>query len=86
MAAANQPLQASSQPDQIAERRWGELIIEGVIRVAGISSIVIIGLIFLFLLREGCPPFSISRCASCLVRAGIPSRRCSGCCRCWSAR
>jgi phosphate transport system permease protein len=57
MAAANQPLQASSQPDQIAERRWGELIIEGVIRVAGISSIVIIGLIFLFLLREGLPAF-----------------------------
>ena len=57
MTAANQPLEASSPPDQIAERRWGELIIEGVIRVAGISSIVIIGLIFLFLLREGLPAF-----------------------------
>lgn len=57
MAAANQPLDATSPPDQIAERRWGELIIEGVIRVAGISSIVIIGLIFLFLLREGLPAF-----------------------------
>jgi len=57
MAAANQPLDATSPPDQIAERRWGELIIEGVICVAGISSIVIIGLIFLFLLREGLPAF-----------------------------
>jgi ABC-type phosphate transport system permease subunit len=57
MAAANQPLDASSPSDQIAERRWGELIIEGAIRVAGISSIVIIGLIFLFLLREGLPAF-----------------------------
>lgn len=57
MAAANQPLDASSPPDEIAERRWGEIIIEGVIRVAGISSIVIIALIFLFLLREGLPAF-----------------------------
>jgi phosphate transport system permease protein len=57
MAAANQPLDASSPPDAIAERRWGEIIIEGVIRVAGISSIVIIALIFLFLLREGLPAF-----------------------------
>ncbi len=57
MAAANQPLDASIPPDEIAERRWGELIIEGVIRVAGISSIVIIALIFLFLLREGLPAF-----------------------------
>jgi phosphate transport system permease protein len=57
MAAANQPLDVSSPSDQIAVRRWSELIIEGAIRVAGISSIVIISLIFLFLLREGLPAF-----------------------------
>lgn len=35
--------------------RWGEFIIEGLIRVAGISAIIIVALIFLFLLREGVP-------------------------------
>ena len=38
-------------------RRWGEVIIEGIIQLAGISAIVIIALIFLFLLREGLPMF-----------------------------
>ena len=38
-------------------RRWGEMVIEGVIQVAGISAIVIITLIFFFLLREGLPTF-----------------------------
>lgn len=37
--------------------RWGEWIIEGIIRVAGLSTILIVGLIFLFLLREGIPTF-----------------------------
>lgn len=37
--------------------RWGEFIIEGLIRGAGVSSIFIVGLIFLFLLREGLPTF-----------------------------
>lgn len=37
--------------------RWGEVIIESLIKIAGISTIVIIGLIFLFLLREGIPAF-----------------------------
>jgi len=37
--------------------RPGEWIIEALIRLAGISTIVIIGLIFLFLLREGLPTF-----------------------------
>jgi phosphate transport system permease protein len=40
-----------------ANRRWGEVIIEGIIQLAGISAIVIIALIFLFLLREGLPMF-----------------------------
>jgi phosphate transport system permease protein len=38
-------------------RRWSEVIIEGLIQLAGISAIVIIALIFLFLLREGLPMF-----------------------------
>ncbi len=38
-------------------RRWGEWWIERLIRGAGISTIVLIGLIFVFLLREGLPAF-----------------------------
>jgi phosphate transport system permease protein len=38
-------------------RRWSEVLIEGIIQLAGISAIVIIALIFLFLLREGLPMF-----------------------------
>ena len=37
--------------------RWHELVIEGFIWAAGISTIVIVGLIFLFLIREGLPAF-----------------------------
>ena len=37
--------------------RPGEWLIEGLIRFAGVSTIIIIGLIFLFLLREGLPAF-----------------------------
>jgi ABC-type phosphate transport system permease subunit len=37
--------------------RWGEIVIEGLIRMAGVSTIFIVGLIFLFLLREGLPAF-----------------------------
>lgn len=36
---------------------WKEWVIETIIRLAGISTIFIIGLIFLFLLREGIPTF-----------------------------
>jgi phosphate transport system permease protein len=38
-------------------RRWTEVIIEGIIQLAGISAIGIIALIFFFLLREGLPMF-----------------------------
>jgi len=37
--------------------RVGEWIIEALIRLAGLSTIIIIALIFLFLLREGLPAF-----------------------------
>lgn len=36
---------------------WLELIVETLIRFAGVSTIFIVGLIFLFLLREGVPAF-----------------------------
>jgi phosphate transport system permease protein len=36
---------------------WSERIVEGLIRVAGVSVIIIVSLIFLFLLREGFPTF-----------------------------
>lgn len=35
----------------------GEVIVEGLIRFAGISTIIIVALIFLFLVREGLPTF-----------------------------
>ena len=37
--------------------RWQEFIIENLIRIAGVSTIIIVGLIFLFLVREGIPTF-----------------------------
>ncbi|MEZ4676987.1 MAG: phosphate ABC transporter permease subunit PstC [Caldilineaceae bacterium] len=50
---------ASAQPTRRSrsDLRIGKLIIEGLIRVAGLSTIVIIALIFFFLLREGMPAF-----------------------------
>ena len=49
-------------PDQAGlptktQRRWGEWIIETTVRVAGVSTIFIVALIFLFLLKEGLPTF-----------------------------
>ena len=41
----------------MASINWKEWLIEAVIRLAGVSTIFIIGLIFLFLLREGIPAF-----------------------------
>jgi phosphate transport system permease protein len=43
--------------EQIRQLKWGELIIENVIRLAGVSAVLIIGLIFYFLLQEGSPTF-----------------------------
>jgi phosphate transport system permease protein len=37
--------------------RWLEMMIEGLIWLAGFSTIIIVGLIFLFLIREGSPAF-----------------------------
>ncbi len=46
------------QVSQIGQRtRWGEFAIEGLIQLAGVSTIIIVSLIFFFLLREGIPAF-----------------------------
>lgn len=37
--------------------RWSEFLIESLVRVAGVSTIGFVALIFLFLLREGVPAF-----------------------------
>ncbi|MCC6453843.1 MAG: phosphate ABC transporter permease subunit PstC [Caldilineaceae bacterium] len=51
------PLDKTPSAVVTPRRRWGEWLIERLIRAAGISAIVIIGLIFIFLLREGLPAF-----------------------------
>ena len=57
--AVTEEARSAPKPEEAAlpSRRWSEVIIEGVIQVAGISAIVIIALIFFFLLREGLPMF-----------------------------
>jgi len=47
----------ASPAKRLIPTEWREFIIEGIIRVAGVSTIFIVGLIFLFLLREGLPAF-----------------------------
>ena len=39
-------------------RNWPELVIEALIRATGYSAILFVGLIFVFLLREGLPAFA----------------------------
>ncbi len=52
---------ARAEANQVADHtpgvRWGEFVIEAVVRVAGVSTIGFVVLIFLFLLREGVPVF-----------------------------
>jgi phosphate transport system permease protein len=48
---------APVRPANAWRRRWIEFFIERLIWFAGISSILIVGLIFFFLLREGIPAF-----------------------------
>ncbi|MDA0242112.1 MAG: phosphate ABC transporter permease subunit PstC [Chloroflexi bacterium] len=48
----------SSPPSSPPRPRWGETIIEWLIRAAGVSAVLIIVLIFLFLVREGLPAFT----------------------------
>lgn len=48
---------AEASPASMAQRRRGEVVIETLILVAGISTIIIVALIFLFLLKEGIATF-----------------------------
>ncbi|MCP4165620.1 MAG: phosphate ABC transporter permease subunit PstC [Chloroflexi bacterium] len=47
----------TAEPKPRRRLRWGEWIIENLIKASGLSAIFIIALIFLFLLREGLPTF-----------------------------
>ena len=51
------PLPETQRTDIVPRQRWSEWWIELLIRGAGISVILIIGLIFLFLLWEGLPAY-----------------------------
>lgn len=61
MTAGDQPQAASGlggpKPGAASRKPLRERLVEGLVRVAGISVIVIIALIFFFLLREGLPAF-----------------------------
>lgn len=50
-------LQSRKVTDHAHSMRWGEFAIEAVVRIAGVSTIGFVVLIFLFLLREGVPVF-----------------------------
>ena len=50
-------LQEAHRLKKLLQRDWGEFFIEGIIRVSGLSAILIVVLIFLFLIREGIPAF-----------------------------
>lgn len=56
-ATTHQPHPHLTPTEARGEVRWGEWLIENLIRLAGLSTIVIIGLIFFFLVREGLPAF-----------------------------
>jgi phosphate transport system permease protein len=48
----------ATQAVQMArDTKWDEFVIENGIRLSGLSAVLIIGLIFIFLLREGMPTF-----------------------------
>ncbi len=47
----------AAEKDKPESRSWSERIIEGLIKLCGISAVLIITLIFLFLIKEGAPAF-----------------------------
>ncbi len=61
-----------SVPEKPSSRSWSERIIEGLIKLAGISAVVIITLIFLFLIREGIPAFQQISIASMFASRWYP--------------
>jgi len=62
----------ASEPGRPASRSWSERIIEGLIKLCGISAVVIITLIFLFLIKEGVPAFREIRIAQMLTSRWYP--------------
>jgi phosphate transport system permease protein len=55
--AASRLEQQAPESPPVVRRNWQEWIIENLIRLAGFSAVLIIGLIFLFLLKESIPAF-----------------------------
>lgn len=51
---------------------WSEFVVERLIRIAGTSAVVFVGLIFFFLLREGLPTLGEVPAASLLSRRWYP--------------
>ncbi|NCF68838.1 MAG: phosphate ABC transporter permease subunit PstC [Chloroflexi bacterium] len=49
--------QVASAEAEVASRSWSERVIEGVIRLCGISAVLILTVIFLFLIKEGIGAF-----------------------------
>ncbi len=47
----------ATSPASPSRRRWGEVVIETIILIAGVSTIILVAFIFAFLLREGLPTF-----------------------------
>ena len=54
-------------------RRWGEFLIENLIRVCGFSAIAFVALIFFFLLREGLPALGRVSVAEMLKQRWYPT-------------
>ena len=79
---------AASASIQIQKNSAGrkEKLIEGVITAAGLSAVGIIGMIFIFLLREGLPAFVNVPPSEFFPPAGIQSKISLDCCRSWWAR
>ncbi len=57
MRSATQHTTGAERPPANRAPRWGEFLIEALIRVLGFSTVGFVALIFFFLLREGVPAF-----------------------------
>jgi phosphate transport system permease protein len=76
MALLNQPPDPTGAPNSAQspadKTPWSEQILEALVRLAGISVIVIIALIFLFLVREALPAYGQITLANLLGRRWYP--------------
>lgn len=50
-------IEDTASKSEAGKAPWSERIVEGLIRIAGVSVIIIVALIFLFLVKEGFPTF-----------------------------